>query len=281
VWLADSISRTPFKAAGKAGGNVARFQSDEVEIAYEVAGEGAPVLLIHGFASNARVNWRDTLWVETLAGAGHRVIAYDNRGHGLSEKLYDPADYSAEAMAEDARRLLDHLEIARADVIGYSMGARLTALLTIGHPDRVRRAVLGGLAANMIRGLGGSETIAQGFEADDPGAITDPAARAFRAFAEQTNSDLRALAACMRGSRQAVSEEALAGIACPVLVVAGDADEIAGPVEPLVAAIPNARGLSLPGRDHMKAVGDRRFMQEVVAFLGEGPFETGLRPSSR
>jgi pimeloyl-ACP methyl ester carboxylesterase len=249
---------------------VASFQSDGVEIAYEVTGEGAPVLLIHGFASNARVNWRDTLWVETLAGAGHRVIAHDNRGHGQSEKLYDPADYGAEVMAEDARRLLDHLEIEAADVIGYSMGARLTALLAIAHPDRVRRAVIGGLAANMIRGLDGSETIARGFEMENPEDITDPAARAFRAFAEQTGSDLRALAACMRGSRQAVSEEALAGIACPVLVVAGEADEIAGPVEPLVAAIPDARGLPLPGRDHMKAVGDRLFKQEVVAFLGEG-----------
>jgi pimeloyl-ACP methyl ester carboxylesterase len=248
---------------------MASFQSDGVEIAYEATGEGAPVLLIHGFASNARVNWRDTLWVKTLVGAGHRVIAHDNRGHGHSEKLYDPADYGADEMAEDARRLLDHLEIAQADVIGYSMGARLTALLAIAHPDRVRRAVLGGLAANMIRGLGGSETIAKALEADDAATIANPAARGFRAFAEQTGSDLRALAACMRGSRQAVPEEALARIACPVLVVAGDADEIAGPVEPLVAAIPNARGLPLPGRDHMKAVGDRLFKQEVVTFLGE------------
>jgi pimeloyl-ACP methyl ester carboxylesterase len=248
---------------------VASFQSDGVEIAYEVVGEGAPVLLIHGFASNARVNWRDTLWVETLAGAGHQVIAHDNRGHGQSQKLYDPADYGAYEMAEDARRLLDHLEIAQADVIGYSMGARLTALLAIAHPDRVRRAVLGGLAANMIRGLGGSETIAKALEADDAATITDPAARGFRAFAEQTDSDLRALAACMRGSRQAVSKQTLARIACPVLVVAGEADEIAGPVEPLVAAIPDARGLPLPGRDHMKAVGDRLFKQKVVAFLGE------------
>jgi pimeloyl-ACP methyl ester carboxylesterase len=172
-------------------------------------------------------------------------------------------------MAEDARRLLDHLGIAAADVIGYSMGARLTALLAIRHGDRVRRAVLAGLAANMIHGLGGAETIARGFEADDPGTITDPAARAFRAFAEQTGSDLKALAACMRGQRQAMSAAELGRIACPVLVVAGEADEIAGPVEPLVAAIPGARGLTLPGRDHMKAVGDRRFKREVVAFLDE------------
>jgi pimeloyl-ACP methyl ester carboxylesterase len=246
-----------------------RFQSDGVEIAYEVTGDGAPVLLIHGFASNARVNWRDTLWINTLVEAGHRVIAYDNRGHGESGKLYDPAAYSAGEMAEDARRLLDHLDIAAADVIGYSMGARLTALLAIRHADRVRRAVLAGLAANMIHGLGGAETIARGFEAENPETIADPAARAFRAFAEQTNSDLKALAACMRGQRQTISTDELGRIACPVLVVAGETDEIAGPVEPLVAAIPGARGLTLPGRDHMKAVGDRRFKQEVVSFLAE------------
>ena len=248
---------------------MASFQSDGVEIAYEVTGDGDPVLLVHGFASNARVNWRDTLWVKTLAEAGRQVIAYDNRGHGRSGKLYDPASYSAAAMAEDAARLLGQLEISAADVIGYSMGARLAALLAIHHPTCVRRAVLAGLAANMIAGLGGAEIIARGLEAKDPGAVTDPSARAFRAFAEQTGSDLKALAACMRGQRQAVPPEALARIACPVLVVAGADDEIAGPVEPLVSAIPGARGLTLPGRDHMKAVGDRRFKQEVVAFLAE------------
>ena len=248
---------------------MASFQSDEVEIAYEVTGEGEPVLLIHGFASNARVNWRDTFWVKTLVEAGRQVIAFDNRGHGRSGKLYDPAAYGAVTMAEDAARLLGHLELTAADVIGYSMGARLAALLAIHHPTCVRRAVLAGLAANMIAGLDGAEMIARGLEADAAGTVTDPSARGFRAFAEQTGSDLKALAACMRGQRQAVPAEALARIACPVLVVAGADDEIAGPVEPLVAAIPNARGLSLPGRDHMKAVGDRRFKQEVVAFLGE------------
>jgi pimeloyl-ACP methyl ester carboxylesterase len=249
---------------------VESFQSDGVEIAYEVAGEGSPVLLIHGFASNARVNWHDTFWVKTLVDAGRRVIVFDNRGHGMSEKLYDPASYTAGEMAEDGRRLLDRLKIAQADIMGYSMGARLTALLAIHHPERVRRAVLAGLAANMIHGIAGAETIAKGFEAESIEALTDPTARAFRAFAEQTRSDLKALAACMRASRQSIPLDALARIRCPVLVVAGEADDIAGPVEPLVAAIAQARGLTLADRDHMRAVGDRLFKQEVVAFLGEG-----------
>lgn len=243
------------------------FQSDGVEIAYEVAGQGPPVLLIHGFASNARVNWEATGWIKTLVGAGHQVITFDNRGHGESGKLYDPEGYGATEMSEDARRLLDHLRIEAVDVMGYSMGARLTALLAIRHPDRVGRAVLAGLAANMIRGLGGSETIARGLEADSLAEVQDPTARAFRIFAEQTKGDLKALAACMRSARQIITPEELALISAPVLVVAGGADDVAGPVEPLVAAIPGARGVTLPGRDHMKAVGDRTYKEVVVDFL--------------
>lgn len=243
------------------------FSSAGVEISYELEGEGPSVLLIHGFASNARVNWRETGWVDTLVASGHQVISFDNRGHGLSEKLYDPALYTAPEMAEDGRRLLDHLDIADADVMGYSMGARLTALLAINHPRQVRRAVLAGLAANMLRGVEGAETIARGLAADSLAEVTDPTARAFRTFAEQTGSDLKALAACMRASRQRISTADLARIRAPVLVVAGEMDEIAGPVGPLVAAIPNALGLTLPQRDHMKAVGDRTYKQAVMEFF--------------
>ena len=102
-----------------------KFNSDGVEIAYLDEGAGEAVLLIHGFASNVATNWIDTSWVKTLTQAGYRVIAYDNRGHGRSEKLYNLEDYGAPIMAEDARRLLDHLKVDRAHVIGYSMGCLL------------------------------------------------------------------------------------------------------------------------------------------------------------
>src|SRR5262245_59092886 len=121
------------------------FSSDGVEIAYSDEGEGDPILLIHGFASNIQANWRDTRWIKFLVDNGFRVIAIDNRGHGASQKLYDPAAYAGPAMAEDARRLLDHLGIKRADVMGYSMGARITAFLALAHPDRVRSAIFAGL----------------------------------------------------------------------------------------------------------------------------------------
>ncbi len=243
------------------------FNSDNVAIAYEEEGEGTPILLIHGFASNGRVNWWGTGWVKALAKAGHRVITIDNRGHGASQKLYDPACYAAATMAEDALRLLDHLTIAKADVMGYSMGARIAAFLTIRHPTHVRRAVFAGLAERMMTGVGGGTAIAEALEAPSINDVTEPNAKGFRAFAEQTGSDLKALAACMRASRVKITPEELRGVAVPVLVVAGSDDAIAGAVEPLVAAIPGARGLTLQGRGHMNAVGDRRFMAEVLAFL--------------
>jgi pimeloyl-ACP methyl ester carboxylesterase len=244
-----------------------RFNSDGVEIAFDVVGQGPPILLIHGFASNAAVNWRDTGWVKTLVDAGRQVVLLDNRGHGQSAKLYDPESYSAAIMAEDATRLLAHLAISQADVMGYSMGARIAAFLTIAHPGLVRRAVFAGLASRMVTGVGGGVTIAAGLEAPRLADVTDPMARAFRVFAEQTKSDLKALAACMRSSRAKISVEALAGIVAPVLVVAGDKDDVAGDVQGLVTLIPNATGLVLEGRNHMNAVGDKIFKNNVLKFI--------------
>jgi len=243
------------------------FRSDIVDIAYEVTGEGPPVLLIHGFASNARVNWIDTGWVKALTGAGYQTITFDNRGHGESGKLYDPEAYPAPEMAEDARRLLDHLGLSQVRVMGYSMGARIAAFLTLNHPERVSAAVFSGLADNMIRGVGGAEPIAQALEAASIDSIEDPSAKVFRVFAEQTKGDLKALAACMRSGRQKITAAELGRIAVPALVVAGDMDDIAGKVEPLVAAIPGARGVTLARRNHMNAVGDRQHKEEVINFL--------------
>jgi pimeloyl-ACP methyl ester carboxylesterase len=246
---------------------LASFLSDGIEIAYEVAGRGPAVLLVHGFASNHRVNWIDTGWVRTLSEAGYRVVAFDNRGHGRSAKLYDPASYTAPVMADDASRLLTHLGLTSAAVIGYSMGARIAAFLAINHAAKVSRAVFAGLAQNMIRGLDGAEEIARALEAETGSPAITPQTQPFRQFAEQTGSDRIALAACMRSARQKITVSELARIACPVLVVAGEQDPLAGPVAPLVDALPQARGLTLSGRNHMSAVGDRRFKAAVLDFL--------------
>jgi pimeloyl-ACP methyl ester carboxylesterase len=237
------------------------FSSDGVRIAYldvvPASGSGDPVVLVHGFASNHAVNWVNTMWVKTLGDAGYRVIALDNRGHGRSDKLYRPEDYHTEVMADDVRRLLDHLGIERADVMGYSMGARITAFLALRHPERVRSAMLGGLGSHLVEGVGLPLGIADAMEAPSADALQDPMQRMFRLFAEQTKSDLKALAACIRGSRQVLSRDEVARIAVPTLVSVGTKDPIAGSPHDLAALMPNARALDIPGRDHNLAVGDK------------------------
>jgi pimeloyl-ACP methyl ester carboxylesterase len=170
-------------------------------------------------------------------------------------------------MAEDARRLLDHLHIASAHVMGYSMGARITAFLSRAHPQRLRSAVFGGLGINMVRGMAGTGPIAAALEAPSIDDVTNATARTFRAFAEQTKSDLKALAACIRSARDPLTREDVARISCPVLVAVGENDGVGGSAEDLAALIPGARALAIPNRDHMKAVGDRVYKDGVAAFL--------------
>ncbi|MFZ3360502.1 MAG: alpha/beta hydrolase [Xanthobacteraceae bacterium] len=248
-----------------------RFSHDGVEIAFLDEGEGEPIVLVHGFASNKEINWVGPSWVTTLTRAGRRVIALDDRGHGASSKLYDPAAYHSAIMAEDVRALLDHLGLPRADVMGYSMGARISAFLALLHPDKVRSVVLGGLGIRLVEGVGLPDTIADALEAPSLADVTDPVAYMFRAFAEQTKSDLPALAACLRGSRQTLSASEVGRIAAPVLVAVGSEDPIAGAPEELAALIPGAQSLAIPGRDHMLAVGDRVFKSGVLDFLAKRP----------
>jgi pimeloyl-ACP methyl ester carboxylesterase len=230
-------------------------------------GEGAPVLLIHGFASNMRVNWVDTGWVQTLSQAGRRVVALDNRGHGQSSKPHEATEYTPEKMAADAVGLLDHLEIARAHVIGYSMGARIAAFMALGYPGRVATLILGGLGEGMVTGVGDWDPIAAALLADDPAAIAHPRGQMFRAFADKTGSDCLALAACIASSRTLLSPEQMRAIAAPALVAVGTKDDIAGDPQALAAMMTDAVALDIPGRDHMLAVGDKVFKNAVLAFL--------------
>jgi pimeloyl-ACP methyl ester carboxylesterase len=250
------------------------FQNDGVELAYlDIAptGEdrGEPILLIHGFASNHAVNWVNTLWMKTLTHVGRRVILLDNRGHGESAKLYNAIDYATERMAGDAAALLDHLGIKRADVMGYSMGARITAFLCLGRPDLVRSAILGGLGHRLIEGAGLPAGIADALEAPSLNDVSDPMGRMFRAFADSTKSDRRALAACMRGTRQTLKPAGAAMIKIPVLVCVGTDDPIAGDPHVLAALFPKGKAFDIPGRDHNLAVGDKTYKQAVLAFLDD------------
>jgi len=248
-----------------------KFNAGPVELAYLDEGDGDPIVLVHGFASNKEVNWVLPGWVATLTRAGRRAIALDNRGHGASTKLYDPALYHSDLMADDIRALLDHLGIARADVMGYSMGARNTAFLALAQGERVRSAILGGLGIRLIKGVGLPESIANALEAPSADDVTDPQGRMFRIFADQTKSDRLALAACIRGSRQLLSPSDAARITVPVLIAVGTKDNIAGSPHELAALMPRARAIDIPDRDHMLSVGDRVFKEAVLEFLAERP----------
>jgi pimeloyl-ACP methyl ester carboxylesterase len=252
------------------------FSSDGVDIAFiDVKPQGQdphePILLIHGFASNHRMNWVNPRWVETLTQAGRRVVAFDNRGHGHSQKLHAPADYRLYLMMRDAANLLAHLGIERADVMGYSMGVRIASLLALAEPSLVRSLILGGLGDRLMRDGGLPETIAEALEAPSLDSLLDPTQRLFRSFADQTKSDRAALAACVRGSRRNLTLEEAKRIIQPTLVAVGDRDTLAGDPAKLVALLPRGELIVIPGRDHNRAVGDRLYKDAVRAFLERRP----------
>jgi pimeloyl-ACP methyl ester carboxylesterase len=242
------------------------FDSDGVRLHYEINGpeRGAPIVLVHGFASDYRLNWVGTRWQETLTGEGFRVIGLDCRGHGHSDKPHDIDAYRVAVMAEDVRRLLDDLDIDVADCLGYSMGARISLELVMDHPTRVRRAVLGGVG--IAGALDSADAIAEALLRGEP--TDDPVAQTFYKFASaRPTNDLRALAACIRGLRPNEDPERLGAIRTLILVVAGDRDDIARGAPELVELIPTARLVTIAGRDHMGTVPARDFKKAALDFL--------------
>lgn len=246
-----------------------KFNSLNVEIAYIVAGDDRdpPILLIHGFGSTHVNNWLEPGWTDYLVKAGYYVIMLDNRGHGQSQKLYDRSDYDLINMAQDAIHLMEYLGFAKFDVMGYSMGARISAFVAILKPNAVKHLILGGLGHNIIEGTPDVEKIANGLLADSLSDVKDPLGRTFRIFADHTKSDRNALAACIMSPHRTMSEAEVKQISQPTLVAIGTADEVAGDAESLVAMLQNGKYLPIPRRDHMRATGDRVFKQGVVEFL--------------
>ena len=245
------------------------FHSDGVEIAFMDEGTGASTLLIHGFASNHRVNWVSTSWVRDLLHAGRRVIAIDNRGHGESGKPHDPAAYRLSTMVEDARRLLDHLGIESTDVIGYSLGSWIAAKLAILHSERVSSLALGGVGDALVRRelFGEPDALVSALRAPSLDAVNDIRGRAYRVFADQTGSNREALVACILGAKERFSPDDLRSIDVPVLIAVGSEDTDAGSAERLAALMPRGEAFVIAGRDHMKAVGDRAHKAAVIDFL--------------
>lgn len=247
------------------------FEYDGLRFAYREEGQGTPILLIHGFGSSARINWYATGWFRTLTQAGYHVIALDNRGHGDSVKSYNPAFYMPQAMAGDAVKLLEHLGLSKAHVMGYSMGARISAFMALLYPTYVHSVIFGGLGIGMITGAGNWEPVSKALLAEDLTTITNPRGLMFRKFAEQTKSDKRALAACIVTSKQELTASEIYKIKQPALVAVGSLDEIGGEAEPLAAMLPCGEALSIPDRDHMLAVGDKVYKKGVIDFLSRYP----------
>lgn len=243
------------------------FLHNDIKLGFFDEGQGDPILLIHGFASNAKINWIDTGWFKLLLDANYRVIAIDNRGHGDSEKIYDRSAYTPEIMAGDALALLRHLNIEKTHLMGYSMGARISAYFSLLHPDYVRSVIFGGLGMGMITGAGSWEVIAEALLAPDISTITDPRGLMFRKFADNTKSDKQALAACVVSSKKELTKEQVQHIMQPALVVVGDQDEISGSAKELAEILPNGQAVTLEGRNHMLAVGDRHYKKAVLNFL--------------
>src|SRR5712691_1457816 len=173
------------------------FSSDGVRLHFELHGPdvGTPIILVHGFASDYRLNWVGSRWQETLTGNGFRVIGLDCRGHGQSDKPHDEAAYTVDVMTGDVVRLLDHADVAEAAYLGYSMGARIGLEVVMDYPDRVTRAVLGGIGASGA--IEHADEIAHAFRIGEP--TDDPIAQTFYKFAAaRPANDLIALAACIQ-----------------------------------------------------------------------------------
>jgi pimeloyl-ACP methyl ester carboxylesterase len=250
------------------------FKHDGFDLAFidqQPAPDAEPVLMMHGFASSHMVNWVSPGWMKTLTDAGYRAIAFDNRGHGASSKSYEQTDYTPQKMASDAAALLDHLGIHRAHVMGYSMGARIAAFLALAEPQLVATLIFGGLGSGLVDGVGDWDPIADALLAEDAASVTHPRGKAFRAFADQTKSDRKALAACITTSRVELSEAEVARITQPTLIAVGTRDDIGGSAQELAGLMPNAESFAIEGRDHMLAVGDRTFKKRALEFLKAHP----------
>ena len=242
------------------------FDSDGVRLHYEVNGpeRGLPLIAVHGFASDYRLNWVGSRWQETFTNAGFRVVGLDCRGHGHSDKPHDEAAYRVEIMAGDVVRLLEELDLQSAAYLGYSMGARIGLEVVLDFPERITRGVLGGIgAAGAIDRAG---TIAHALRAGEP--TDDPVAQTFYRFASgRPINDLQALAACIAGLQPDGNPKRLAAIKTPLLIVVGENDDIARGAPELVELIPTARLVTIAGRDHMSAVPAREFKQSALDFL--------------
>jgi pimeloyl-ACP methyl ester carboxylesterase len=262
------------------------FDSNGVKIRYAVAGEGEPVVLVHGWLAEASMWGRDAAGNPKLnPPPGFRLIALDCRGHGQSDKPHDRALYGTE-MAMDVLRLMDHLKIPKAQFVGYSMGAFIVGKIAATHPDRVISAVYGGQVPLVIgappsgsretavfakaaeEGKGMGSFILEGFSPGRPKPTLEQA----NALAEfmLKGKDVKALAAAgLSFDDLQVAEKDLAACPAPALFIHGslESEHLKGRVEALRKALSRADVVVIEGSDHVTAVARSAFGAAIQEFL--------------
>ncbi len=256
------------------------FDSNGVKIHYIEQGEGVPVVLIHGFSANHALNWVAPGIVKALSNE-FRVIALDNRGHGRSDKLHDPAQYGEE-MVQDIVRLLDHLEIDRAHIVGYSMGGFITNKLLSQHPERFLTATLGGAGWSKAGDEGEPvmETLAKSLEegkgigplivALTPPGQPKPTESELNVINQMVmlGNDPKALAAAIRGMKNLqIPQEKIEANKVPTLALIGEVDPLKVGVDLLQDVMPNLEVVVIDGADHMSAIANPTFIRSLKEFL--------------
>lgn len=247
---------------------MAQFSSGGVSIAYDDVGSGGrPIILVHGFASNRNENWRRMGWYGALERRRMRFVAFDARGHGESGKPQEPEAYGRETMVGDIFALMDHLQIQRADLLGYSMGARISLAAALAKPERIGDLILGGIGRKLFDPPPPGTPMADAMRAESIDAISEPLLRSFRQFADEQGEDRLALAACSLGRGENFTREEVSQLSAHTLVVAGARDELAGDPGELAAIIPGAKAVTLPGCDHFSAIPHALFKAAVFDFI--------------
>ena len=257
------------------------FDSAGVRIHYLDEGTGEPVLLIHGYTMTAARQWGDPGIIKGLSDH-YRVIALDVRGHGQSDKPHDPKAYGIE-MAEDAMRLLDHLKIRKAHIVGYSMGSFLTVELLRIHPDRFITATLGAAGPK----FGDSSVLNQIADSLEQGNGIGPLVTALTPPGQQppppeqvaaiskmilASNDPLALAAVSRSLYGLVPSDAKIRVnKVPALALVGDADPLKASIDALDGVMPHLRIVVIPGATHPTAPSNPLFLSTLRAFLAEHP----------
>lgn len=256
------------------------FDSDGVKIHFVEKGAGDPVVLIHGFSASYQMNWGLPGIIDALA-TNYHVIAIDNRGHGKSGKPHKVEQYGVN-MVEDVVRLLDHLKIEKAHIVGYSMGGFITANLVARHPDRVVSAVIGaaGWYQNPEPHFALLDKIGDSLEAGTgitpllikltPEGQPAPTKEVLKAASLMVMlmNDPKALAAAIRGMRGlVVDRKELEENKIPTVAIVGSIDPLKDGVDEMAAVMNNLELVVIDGADHMTAIGNPELLGTIQEHL--------------